>query len=149
MGRYLDSTGRKVAITALVAVHFLTTVWHGQAHTRLGVTLSPEDSAFVLSVVIVAPFVAVALIWMRRLGAGTWIFFLSMLGSFLFGAYHHYVKLSADHVQHLPQGSADARSAFIASAAALAVVELGSAIYGASCLTWTRYGFGRPQHPPR
>lgn len=138
MSRHIDSTETKVAITALVAVHFLATLWHGQAHAALGVTLSSEQSAFVFGVVVVAPFAAVLLVWMRRVGAGTWIFFLSMFGSFLFGTYHHYVALSPDHVQHLPQGSASAHSAFIASAAVLALAEFSSTLYGALCLTRAR-----------
>jgi hypothetical protein len=133
----------KVAITVLVAVHFLIAVWHGQAHTSLGVTLSPGQFAFVFGVIVLAPFVAALLIWTHRLRTGTWVFFLSMVGSFLFGTYHHYVAVSADHVQHLPNGSADARSVFIASAAALALVEFGSALYGAFCLRGTGCGARR------
>ena len=56
---------------------------------------------------------------------------LSMLGALLFGAYHHYVMVSPDNIGHLPYGNADAQSTFIASAAALASLELGSALCGA------------------
>jgi hypothetical protein len=57
-----------------------------------------------------------------------------MLGSFLFGVYHHFLVVSEDHVRHLPAGSADVQSAFIVSAAALAVLELVSTVYAAFCL---------------
>jgi hypothetical protein len=124
----------KTTTTVLVAVHLLVTLWHGYAHTRLGVTLSPVQDAFVLLVIVLAPLVAGLLVWTRYRRIGVWVFFLSMLGSFLFGIYHHFVAVSADHVLHLPNGSADARSAFIASAALLALVELGSTLYGALCL---------------
>lgn len=128
----------KVAIAGLVAVHFLVTVWHGYAHTRLAVTLPPAEDAFVYIVIVLAPIVAGILVWTRYVRVGTWAFFLSMLGAFLFGAYHHYVTVSADNVQHLPNGSEVARSAFVVSAAVLALVELGSALYGAYCLRTPR-----------
>jgi hypothetical protein len=127
----------KVAITGLVGVHLLVTLWHGYAHGRLGVTLPPEQNVFVFLVVILAPLVAGLLVWTRYLRIGASVFVLSMLGSFLFGVYHHFVAVSADHVQHLPNGSAGARAAFIISAAALAFVELGAALYGAFCLQET------------
>ena len=39
--------------------------------------------------------------------------------------------VSSDNIGHLPHGSADAQSTFIASAAALALLELASALCGA------------------
>lgn len=127
----------KIAITGLAALHLLVTLWHGYAHTRLEVTLPPEQNAFVFLVVILAPLAGL-LVWTRYLRIGVWIFSLSMLGSFLFGTYHHFVVVSADHILHLPNGSAHARSAFIASAAGLALIELVSTLYGALCLQKTR-----------
>ena len=132
-------SGRAAVITGLVAVHFLITVWHGHAHTMLGVTLSAENNAFVYVVVVLAPLVAGGLVWTRHLRVGAWIFFLSMLGALLFGVYHHYIAVSADHVGHLPNGGGGAQRAFIASAAALALVELGSTLYGAVFLLRIRH----------
>jgi hypothetical protein len=63
--------------------------WHGSAHTHLGIELSTEQTLFVYIIVIIAPVVAAILVWTRYLSTGLWVFFLSMLGSFLFGAYHH------------------------------------------------------------
>lgn len=57
--------------------------------------------------------------------------FLSMLGAMLFGAYHHFILVSPDNIGHLPHGSPDAQATFILSAAALALLELASALYGA------------------
>jgi hypothetical protein len=62
------------------------------------------------------------------------MFFLSMLGALLFGAYHHYVLVSPDNIGHLPSGSPESHSQFIASAAAIALLELTSALSGAFCL---------------
>jgi hypothetical protein len=121
----------KIAITVLVAIHLGVALWHGNAHTALAITLPPEKNAFVFIVILIAPLVAASLMWTRYVLVGVWMIFLAMLSALLFGAYHHYIMLSPDNIGHLPHGTADAHSAFIASAAALALLELASAIYGA------------------
>lgn len=134
----------KSAIAGLVAIHLAVTLWHGGAHERLAVMLPPEKTAFVVIVIILAPIVAALLVWTRYARAGIWVFFLAMVGAFLFGAYHHYVLVSPDHVQHLPAGNPEAQSAFVASAAVLAVLELASALYGAFCLRRLRRPAAEP-----
>lgn len=124
----------RIALTGLVAVHLAATVWHGGAHTKLGILLPPEKSAFVYIVILAGPIVAASLLWTRHLVAGVWTFLLTMTGAFLFGAYHHYVLVSPDNIGHLPPGAAAAHSHFISSAAAIALIELASALYGAFCL---------------
>ena len=121
----------KFAIAVLVAVHLAVALWHGNAHGALAISLPPGKSAFVFIVILIAPVVAASLIWTRYVVVGAWIFFLSMLGALLFGGYHHYVLVSPDNIGHLPPGSSAAQSTFIASAAALALLELASALYGA------------------
>jgi hypothetical protein len=124
----------KAWISLLVTIHLVVTLWHGTAHQALAVTLSPAKSAFVLIDIVLAPIAAALLVWTRHFRAALWCFFLAMIGSFLFGVYHHYLLVSPDHVHHLPPGSAAVRSAFITSAALLAFLELASAAYGAFCL---------------
>ena len=121
----------KIAIAVLVALHLAVALWHGNAHRALAIALPSEKNAFVFIVILIAPLVAASLMWTRYVLVGVWMFFLSMLGALLFGAYHHYVMVSPDNIGHLPHGSADAHSTFIASAAALALLELASALYGA------------------
>jgi hypothetical protein len=121
----------KIAIAVLVAIHLAVALWHGTAHTALAIALPPEKNAFVFIVILIAPLVAAALVWTRYVLVGVWMFFLSMLGAMLFGAYHHYILVSPDNIGHLPHGSPDAQATFIASAVALALLELASALYGA------------------
>jgi hypothetical protein len=123
-----------IAIAALVAIHFAVAIWHGHAHTELAIALPPEKNAFVFIVILIAPLVAASLVWTRYVLVGVWMFFLSMLGALIFGAYHHYILVSPDNIGHLAPGSADAQATFIASAAALGLLELASALYGAFCL---------------
>jgi hypothetical protein len=129
-------------VTTLVAVHLAATLWHGSAHAELAIALPPEKNAFVYVVILIAPIVAAVLVWTRHAVSGLWLFFLSMLGAFLFGAYHHYVLVSPDNIGHLPAGTPEAHSRFIASAAAVALLELAAALYGAFCLGAARAASG-------
>ena len=106
----------KILITGLVVIHLVASLWHGSAHTHLAIDLPPEKTLFVFIVILIAPIVAAALVWTRYASAGLWVFFLSMLGSFLFGWYHHYVLVSPDNIGHLPAGSPESHSQFITSA---------------------------------
>lgn len=128
----------KIAITVLAGIHLAATLWHGDAHTKLDIGLSPEKTIFVYIVILIAPIAAAGLVWTRYISAGLWVFFLSMLGALLFGAYHHYVLVSPDNIGHLPAGSLESHSQFISSAAVIALLELASALYGAYCLGWSR-----------
>ena len=90
--------------------------------------------AFVYVVILIAPIVAAVLVWTRYISIGLWMFFLSMLGALLFGAYHHYVLVSPDNVNHLPNGIPEFHAQFVTSACIIALLELASALYGAFCL---------------
>jgi hypothetical protein len=124
----------RMVITSLVVIHLAATLWHGDAHTKLAVGLSPAKNLFVYIVILTAPIVAAGLVWTRYVSAGLWLFVLSMLGALLFGAYHHYVMVSPDNIAHLPVGNAEAHSQFISSAATIALLELASVLFGAYCL---------------
>ena len=130
----------KIAIAVLVAIHLAVAVWHGNAHTALAISLPPAKNAFVIIVILIAPLVAAWLLWTRYVLLGAWMTLLSMLGALLFGAYHHYVMVSPDNIGHLPHGDADAQSTFVASAAALALLELAAALCGAFHLGTLRRG---------
>src|SRR2546425_7244299 len=122
----------KILITALVTIHLAATLWHGSAHTQLAIALPPEKNVFVYVVILISPIVAAGLVWTRYIWIGLWVFLLSMLGALLFGAYHHYVLVSPDNVGHLPPGgSPESHFQFVASAAAIALIELASALAGA------------------
>ena len=124
----------RIVVTGLVIVHLAASLWHGNAHTHLGIELSTEQTLFVYFIVIIAPVAAAILVWTHYVSMGLWLFFLSMLGSFLFGAYHHYVLVSPDNISHLPPGTPESHSQFITSAGLIALVELASSLFGAFCL---------------
>ena len=122
----------KIMITAAVIVHLVASLWHGSTHTHLSIELSTQQTLFIYFVIIVAPVIAAILVWTRRyVSIGLWLFFLAMLGSFLFGVYHHYVFVSPDNISHLPPGTPQSHSHFVASAGVIALIELASALFGA------------------
>lgn len=125
---------QRILITGLVIVHLAASIWHGDAHTKLAIGLPPEKNIFVFAVILIAPLVALILVWTRYSTIGLWVLALSMVGALLFGAYHHYVMVSPDNIGHLPEGSAEAHTQFISSAAVIALLELASVLYAAFCL---------------
>lgn len=125
---------QRIIITVLVIVHLAASIWHGDAHTRLAIALSPEKNIFVYVVILIAPLVALILVWTRYSTIGLWVLALSMVGALLFGAYHHYVMVSPDNIGHLPEGSAEAHSQFTSSAAVIAMLELATSVYAIFCL---------------
>ena len=121
----------KIIITSWVVVHLVATLWHAAAHSTLAIDLPFIKNVFVAVVVLAGPVVAAALIWTRHEATALWLFAGTMLGALLFGVYHHYVLVSPDNIHHLPAGAAPDHATFISSAAAIGLLELAGALYGA------------------
>jgi hypothetical protein len=119
-------------VTIAILAHLVVVVFHGQAHTRLGVGLTDWQQQYVLIVIVVAPLIAFVLSLTRYAKAGLWLLFASMLGSLIFGVCYHYIIVSPDHVSHLPPG--EARGLFRATALALLVTETFGVGVGATAL---------------
>jgi hypothetical protein len=141
-------TGARVALTVLGAVHLIIAIWHGTAHTELTVTLSPAQNLFVYAVVVLAPLVAMGLLWTRYFRPALWLFLIAMCASLLFGVYYHYVFISPDNIHHLPPGSAAAHERFVLSAALLALIELAATVYAAFVLR-SHHASGLPSRSTR
>lgn len=88
--------------TAIVVAHLLVNIAHGLAHRELRVGLAPLASIFVIVVVLVFPLVAMGFVWTAKKRLGLILLSLSMLGSLLFGFYHHFLAASPDHVHLQP-----------------------------------------------
>jgi hypothetical protein len=95
---------RTVKLTALavVAFHFVIVVLHSIAHQILPVQATPAQLAFIVPVIIVAPIVA-AFMLLKFETAGMLLLAASMLGSFVFGLYYHFIADTIDHVAHVAQ----------------------------------------------
>jgi len=64
----------KLAISTLVIAHLVATMWHGDAHSTLGIDLSAAQTLYVLVVILAAPVVSAILIWTRFTVYGVGLF---------------------------------------------------------------------------
>lgn len=124
--------GNRVWVTIAVVAHLIVNLLHGQAHTRLSVGLSAWQQIYVITVILLAPLVALALVFTRYARAALWLLLVSMLGALIFGACYHYVIISPDHVAHLPPG--DARGLFRSTALLLVITEIFGVVVAALAL---------------
>ena len=108
--------------TLSVLAHLVVSIVHGRAHESLAVGLSSWQNTYVLTVIVIAPLIAMVLIWTRLARPGLLLLLISMTGSLIFGVAYHYVVISPDHVSHLPPG--DAQGLFRATALLLILTEL-------------------------
>ena len=116
---------------ALVLLNAIVLLVHGSAHRGLGVLLSPWQQAFVYGFIVPGPLIALALV-RRHAGPGYALLLISMLGSLLFGVYHHFIAFSPDHVAQLPPG--DSQPLFRVTAVLMAAIELAGVAVAAVAL---------------
>jgi hypothetical protein len=116
-------------VTIAVLAHLVVNLLHGQAHTKLGVGLTNWQQIYVVTVILLAPLVALVLSWTRYARAGLWLLLVSMLASLIFGICYHYIIVSPDHVAHLPPG--DARGLFRVTALLLVITEIAGVVVAA------------------
>jgi hypothetical protein len=90
----------KVTALIVVAIHFVVVVLHSIAHQVLPVNASSAQLAFIVPVIVVAPVVA-AIMLPKFEKAALVLLTASMLGSFLFGVYYHFIADTIDHVAHV------------------------------------------------
>ena len=119
-------------VTLVVLAHLAVNVLHGRAHAQLAVGLSAWQNVYVIGVILVAPLLAMVLIWTKQMRFGLVLLILSMSGALVFGVFFHYINISPDHVSHLPPG--DARGLFRTTALLLGVLELLGVVIGVLAL---------------
>ena len=119
-------------VTAVVVGHLIVNILHGQAHTSLAVGLSNWQQIYVVTVILLAPLVALVFSFTRYARAALWLLLLSMLGALIFGVCYHYLIISPDHVAHLPPG--DARGMFRVTAVLLVATEAVGVVVAAAAL---------------
>jgi hypothetical protein len=95
-----NSRTLKLIALGLIVLHSLTVVLHSIAHEVLSVKATPAQLAFIIPVIILAP-VAAGFMLPKFNKAGTGLLLVSMLGSFVFGLYYHFIADTIDHVAHV------------------------------------------------
>lgn len=88
--------------TIVVVFHAVVVTLHGLAHEKIPVPLSLFQSLFVSSMIVLAPIVAIILLWTPLQKAGGWLLLGSMTGSLLFGVYYHFIAISPDRISQIP-----------------------------------------------
>ena len=87
---------------AMIVAHFAVNVFHGLAHQRLAIEISPAEKVFVVVVILIAPLVAGVLLLLRVRRMGAWLLVVSMAGALVFGIYKHFIAAGSDHAFGLP-----------------------------------------------
>jgi len=113
-------------LTVLVVAHLFINIVHGAAHQKLHVTLPPAGMLFVMIVILLAPLLALVLLWTSQKRLGLLLLTVSMAASAVFGLYHHFLIRGADHVSAQPPGPAG--TAFVVTAYLLLLTEALGAV---------------------
>jgi hypothetical protein len=120
----------KIAVYLIIVVHLILVVLHAAAHQVLEVNPTTLQLSFIFIVIMAAPVIAGLLMWKYE-RAGAVLFTLSMAGSFLFGAYNHFVGHSIDHVAEVVHLQPEIWSTiFRLSAIALTISEAAGTVAG-------------------
>ena len=112
-----------------VLLHLALSLLHGRAHTGAEVELAAPALLFVVTVVLAAPLLGLAM-RLRLPRGGAWLVSAALAGSFVFGAINHFGINGPDRVDHV---NGAWRTIFAASAAGLAALEAFGSVLAASC----------------
>jgi len=117
----------KFVIPGIVLLHLGISTIHGLAHQGAMVALNTFGYVYVLVVITVAPLVAAGLLFSRWARMGALLLASSMLESFVFGVWYHFLSATSDNVVevHGPWSFM-----FLWTAIALAIIELTGALLG-------------------
>lgn len=95
-----------VAGTLVILLNAAITLAHDAAHKELGVQLNLAQNVYAYTVIAAMPLLALALLWTSRIRQAGLLLAVAMAGSLAFAGFFHYVHVSPDHVNHLPEGDA-------------------------------------------
>ena len=121
------SQTRPFAALALILIHLVVSILHGWAHQGAMVMLTTFGNIYVGVVITLMPVVAAVFLFTRKQKIGSLLLALSMLGSFIFGFWYHFLSQTNDNVT---QVHGPWHSTFLWTAIALAVIELAGTIVG-------------------
>lgn len=111
----------------IILAHLGISTIHGLAHQGAMVGLTSFGYAYVLVVITIAPLVAGALLFSRWTRMGAVLLAVSMIGSFVFGGWYHFLSATNDNVAEVHGAW---RSTFLWTAVGLAVLELLGSLFG-------------------
>jgi hypothetical protein len=83
---------------------------------------------FVIAVILLAPLLALVLLWTSQKRLGLFLLTVSMAASGVFGLYHHFLVRGEDHVSAQPPGPAG--TAFVVTSYLLLLTEALGTVLG-------------------
>jgi len=110
-----------------VAFHFVISLAHGVAHSRLHIDMNVWQTVYILLVITLLPLISGFLLWRASRG-GFFLLLISMLGALIFGGYYHFIAAGADNVASL--GSHSWALPFQLTAVLLGVTEAAGVLTG-------------------
>src|ERR1044072_6491603 len=96
-------TLRRLALLVII-LHIIVIIPHSIAHTNLHIAMDTCRNINIFVVILIAPIVAAVFIWIRP-RSGFALLTISMIGSFVFGVYYHFIATGSDNVFTLPASS--------------------------------------------
>jgi uncharacterized membrane protein len=124
-----NNSSLRLSLVAIVLVHFVILLWHGAAHSRLSISLTGFQTAFVGLIILSLPLIGTRLLWTNHSRAAARLIALSMFASLVFGLVNHFILTSPDHVAVVP--IRPWRYSFVLSAALLVLTETIGMVLGA------------------
>ena len=115
--------------TAIVIMYLLTIFTHGAAHARLAIEISAAQNYFVWGVMVIAPLLALMLLWTSLQRIGLYLLVLSMAAAIPFDLYFHFVASGPDNA--LQQGSGPWPATFVVTAYLLLLFAVAGVFAGA------------------
>jgi hypothetical protein len=125
----MRTTRLRGLLALTVLLHLALSLLHGRAHTGAEIELSAPALLFVVTVVLAAPPLGLA-IGLRSPRGGAWLVSAALACSFVFGAINHFGIAGPDRVDHV---NGAWRTIFAASAIGLAAVEAVGSALAATC----------------
>jgi hypothetical protein len=123
-----NNSSLRLSLVAIVLVHFAILLWHGAAHSRLAISLTAFQTAFVGLIIFSLPLIGTRLLWTNHSRAAARLIALSMFASLVFGLVNHFILTSPDHVAAVPVHPW--RYSFVLSAALLVLTETIGIVLG-------------------
>jgi hypothetical protein len=112
----------------IVAFHFLISLVHGVAHSRLQIEMKPWQTIYILIVITLLPLISGFFLWRAASKRRFLLLLASMLGALVFGGYYHFIAVGADNVASL--GSHSWAPPFQVTAVLLAITEAAGVVAG-------------------
>ena len=122
----------KTIATLLLMLHLAVVIVHGNAHQQLHIEPNMWQRVFIVTVILIGPVLAMALLWTRLRKIGYVVLLVTMAGSLAFGLAYHFIVPGSDNALELQ--SAHWESLFISTAVWLAVTEAAAVVWSALAL---------------